>query len=144
MDELASVFIPAESRLVTGLGIADGLITAGEGAVLLKEGLRDGDKLKTAGSLARIGLGLGGALPGTAGACCEGLLGSYVVGESILTHDRPGLLLGLTQIGVSVGVYLAGQGIGGPIGNLLIVGSCATRVAGLAKHQLDQGKPDKS
>jgi hypothetical protein len=140
MDELASVFMASDSNLVTGLGIADGLITAGEGVVLLQEGLSEKSRLKTAGSVARIGLGLGGALPGVAGATCEGLLGSYVVGESLISHDHQGLLLGLTQIGVSAGVFLASQGIGGPLGNILILGSCATRVAGLAKHQLDEHK----
>lgn len=140
MDELASVFVASDSNFVTGLGIADGLITASEGALLLQEGLSQKNHLKTAGSVARIGLGLGGALPGLAGAACEGLLGSYIVGESLISSDHQGLLLGLTQIGVSAGVYLASQGIGGPLGNVLIVGSCATRVAGLAKHYLDEHK----
>ncbi len=37
MDELASVFMASDSNLVTGLGIADGLITAGEESCCFKK-----------------------------------------------------------------------------------------------------------
>lgn len=135
LDEVATVLLGSKSNTVAALGILDGAVTAWDGGRLFREGRQEHDRMKMIGGGIRMGLGVGGALPGMAGAACEGALGGYLVGEGLCNKDSETAAVGLTQMGVAAGMMLMSRQLGGSLGPGLILGGCLVRAGVLTYNR---------
>lgn len=138
IDDLTNILMPSQNGLVTALSIMDGTVSALDGMELFRQGRDESSTAKKCGGIARIGLGLGGAIPGLTGIACEAALGAYTTIEGVQEGNKATALSGLTQAGVAAGSLLALNGIGGALGPALVIGCCGLRVAGLYQMRHDR------
>lgn len=134
VDEEAAVFLGVNSDVVQALGLIDGAVTVYDGYEMFREGRLNNHKQQLLGGVARIAFGAAGSLPGVGGAVGEGLLGIYQTAEGLHQKDHENTVAGITQFGVSVGMGMLSEGIGGWVGPALILGSNMGRA--IAYHQL--------
>ena len=129
VDDLANLVIPRRTGVLRALNTLDAVVTAYDGFRML-------DKNAVGGAV-RIGCGVGAMAPGMAGIASEAACGVYCTAEGVLKKDATTAVVGLTQLGVATGSGLAAAGIGGPLGKLLVLGSCGARVAYLMAKGTD-------
>lgn len=130
VDDLGTLLLgQADTPLMTALNAWDGLVTAFDGQQMVREGMRSGERGQQIGGAVRVGLGLAGMWPGATGFVAEAALGAYCLTEGLIQGDREGAVMGLTQLGSSVGLAAASAGLGGHWGPALSAVSLAGRLA---------------
>lgn len=134
VDEVGALLLnTVDGPTLTALNIWDGVVTLVDARKVLQQG-RERDHLGLQiGGVARLGLGLGGMIPGMTGVVSEALLGTYCLGEGLIRKDAETTAMGLTQLGASVGLALMVAGVGGHLGQGLAVASLLGR-AGYMAH----------
>lgn len=134
VDEVGALVLnTVEGPALTALNIWDGVVTLVDARKVLKEG-RERDHLGLqVGGVMRLGLGLGGMIPGMTGIVSEALLGTYCLGEGLIRKDTETTAMGLTQLGASVGLALMAAGVGGHLGQGLAIASLLGRAGYMAQ-----------
>ncbi|MBS2036256.1 hypothetical protein JST97_14795 [bacterium] len=134
VDEVGALLLnTVDGPALTALNIWDGVVTLVDARKVLEQGRQNDHLGLQVGGVMRLGLGLGGMIPGMTGIVSEALLGTYCLGEGLLRQDTETTAMGLTQLGASVGLALMATGVGGHLGQSLAIASLVGR-AGYMVH----------
>lgn len=135
VDEVGAILLDTvEGPTVTALNVWDGIVTLVDARKVWQQGRHTQDWGLQVGGLMRVGLGLGGMIPGMPGIVSEACLGAYCLGEGIVRKDGESLAMGATQLGAALGMACMASGVGGHLGQTIAIVSLLGR-AGYMAHE---------